>query len=186
MIKFVGRPSREIRIGVAAFARIRRCQMARCRRIGLAHCIGSAAVVARNAIADDADVIEANAGGPRHKVVCIMAIRAIVRRRHVHRLGVFFARGRWPRAIVACKAAGKIGRQRVIKRGRLPCRHHVAGTAVIGRSKVGARAARGAATVVAASAVGDVASETVIKPCRRPGNRCMARLAQLAGQKMCL
>jgi hypothetical protein len=141
------------------------------------------AIVAGKTSTNHIDVVELCAS-PRHKIVCVMAIRAIVRRWHVNRLGVLLAQGWWPRTIVAGKATGKIWRKRVIKCGGLPCRHPVARTAFIACSEVGTRAARRTAAIMAASAVGDVTSEAVIKLCRRPCNSRMARLAQFAGQKV--
>jgi hypothetical protein len=78
MVKLVRGPSRKAGVGVAAFARIRRRQMSRSRCIGLAQCIGTAAIVTGHAIAKDANVIKGDAGGPSHKVVGIMAIRTVV------------------------------------------------------------------------------------------------------------
>jgi hypothetical protein len=78
MVKLVCGPRREIRIGVAAFARIRSSHMAGSRCVSFALGIWPAAIVTGHAIAKDTNVIEGNTRGPGHKIAGIMAIRAII------------------------------------------------------------------------------------------------------------
>lgn len=179
VIKRRSLPVHKIGVGMAALARIRRGQVV----VRFSQCRRPAAVVAGDAIANDAGMIELGTG-PCDEVVCIMAIRAIVRGWHVWWVGVRFAQSWRMGTRVAREAIGDVLRQGVVELGRSPRSCNMASAAIIRGFEVGRGTARSAATIMAVHAVRDIASLTMIEMRRGPGNRGVAGLAQLAGQHM--